>query len=106
VLDIVEKPEIDEAPSDLGVVGRYILTPEVFQALRLTPQGRGGEIQLTDGLGLLLEQQAIYAYEFEGTRYDVGTPLGFLKALVEFALRHPDIGDEFRRFLQGLESSG
>lgn len=101
VLDLVEKP--DEAPSNLGIVGRYILTPEIFPALKLTPPGKGGEIQLTDGLRLLLPQQRVYAYEFEGKRYDVGNPLGFLKASVELALHRDDIGEEFRKYLSNLE---
>lgn len=103
VLSLVEKPEPDEAPSNLGVIGRYILTPEVFQALKSTPLGKGGEVQLTDGLGLLLRQQPIYAYEFEGKRYDAGTPLKFLKTSVELALHRPDIGAEFREYLKSLK---
>lgn len=102
VLSLVEKPEPDEAPSNLGVIGRYILRPEIFPALKLTPPGRRGEIELTDGLALLLRQQPIYAYEFEGTRYDVGTPFDLLKAAVALALRRADIGDEFRRYLASL----
>ena len=87
----------------MAVVGRYILTPEIFDVLEMTPPGKGNEIQLTDGLRLLLEQQAIYAYEFEGIRHDAGTPLGFLKASVELALKRPDIGEEFREYLRGLK---
>ena len=104
VLSLVEKPEPDEAPSNLGVVGRYILRPEIFPALKLTPAGRKGEIELTDGLRLLLRQQPIYAYEFEGTRYDVGTPFDLLKASVAIALRRADIGNEFRDYLNSLKS--
>lgn len=103
VLSLVEKPEPDEAPSNLGVIGRYILRPEIFAALKLTPRGRKGEIELTDGLALLLGQQPVYAYEFEGTRYDVGTPFDLLKAAVAVALRRADIGDEFRDYLASLK---
>jgi len=102
VLGLVEKPEPAQAPSDLGVVGRYILTPEVFDALEVTPPGKNREIQLTDALQLLLKQQAIYAYEFEGVRYDTGTPLGWLKATLAFALKHPDIGQGLREYLRQL----
>ena len=102
VLGLVEKPEPAQAPSDLGVVGRYILTPEVFDALEVTPPGKNQEIQLTDALQLLLKQQAMYAYEFEGVRYDTGTPLGWLKATLAFALKQPDIGPEIREYLRQL----
>ena len=105
VLSLVEKPEPQDAPSDLGIVGRYILTPEIFGMLEKTAPGKGGEIQLTDGLRLLLEKQPIYAYQFEGIRYDTGTPLGFLKASVEFALRRPDIGHNFKEYLRHLKLS-
>ena len=103
VLTLVEKPKPEEAPSNLGIVGRYILTPEIFGMLEKTTPGAGGEIQLTDGLRLLLEKQKIYAYQFEGIRYDTGTPLGFLKASVEFALNRPDIGPKFREYLRQLK---
>jgi UTP--glucose-1-phosphate uridylyltransferase len=103
VLSLVEKPEPDEAPSNLGVIGRYILRPEIFAALKLTPRGRKEEIELTDGLAMLLGQQPVYAYEFEGTRYDVGTPFDLLKAAVAIALRRADIGDEFRDYLASLK---
>ncbi len=102
VLDLVEKPEPGDAPSDLAILGRYILTPEIFEALRVTPPGKGNEIQLTDGLALLLKQQAIYGYEFEGTYYDAGKTLGLLKASVALALRHPEIGTDFREYLKKL----
>ena len=105
VLNLVEKPAPKEAPSNLGIVGRYILTPEIFRMLEKTAPGKGGEIQLTDGLRLLLEKQPIYAYQFEGIRYDTGTPLGFLKASVEFALNRPDIGAKFREYLRQLKPS-
>ena len=103
VLTLVEKPKPEDAPSNLGIVGRYILTPEIFGMLEKTAPGKGGEIQLTDGLRLLLEKQKIYAYQFEGIRYDTGTPLGFLKASVEFALNRPDIGPNFREYLRKLK---
>lgn len=102
VLSLVEKPEPERAPSDLGIVGRYILTPEVFPALEATPPGKNREIQLTDALQLLLKQQPIYAYEFEGVRYDTGNPLGWLKANLAFALQRPDIGPELREYLRHL----
>jgi len=104
-LSLVEKPSPEEAPSNLGIVGRYIITPEIFGILEKTPSGRGGEIQLTDGLHLLLKQQRIYAYEFEGTRHDTGTPLGFLKASVELALRSPVYGAPFSGFLHTLKET-
>ena len=102
VLGLSEKPEPEEAPSNLGVVGRYILMPQIFDALEVTPPGKNQEIQLTDALQLLLKQQAIYAYEFEGVRYDTGTPLGWLKTTVAFALKHPDIGQELKEYLRQL----
>ena len=105
VLSLVEKPEPQDAPSNLAIVGRYILTPEIFGMLEKTAPGKGGEIQLTDGLRLLLEKQPIYAYQFEGIRYDTGSPLGFLKASVEFALRRPDIGHNFKEYLRHLKLS-
>lgn len=103
IYGMVEKPSPEEAPSNLGIVGRYILTPEIFEALEKTPPGKGGEIWLADGLRILLERQAIYGYEFEGIRYDTGTKLGYLKATVEYALRRPDLGPEFRQYLQSLK---
>jgi UTP--glucose-1-phosphate uridylyltransferase len=102
VQGLVEKPEPKNAPSNLAIVGRYILTPEIFRMLEKTTPGKGGEIQLTDGLKLLLEKQPIYAYQFEGIRYDTGMPLGFLKASVEFALNRPDIGVKFKEYLRQL----
>ncbi len=102
VLSLVEKPESAEAPSNLGVVGRYILMPQIFDALKVIPSGKNQEIQLTDALRLLLNQQAVYAYEFEGVRYDTGTPLGWLEATVALALKHPDIGPELREYLRQL----
>jgi UTP--glucose-1-phosphate uridylyltransferase len=103
VQDVIEKPPAREAPSNLAIIGRYILTPEIFGILEKTRTGRGGEIQLTDGIRLLLEQQPVYAYMFEGSRYDAGDKLGFLKATVEFALRRPDLGEDFRQYLKSLK---
>jgi UTP--glucose-1-phosphate uridylyltransferase len=105
VQSLVEKPEPKDAPSNLAIVGRYILTPQIFGMLEKTAPGKGGEIQLTDGLRLLLEKQPIYAYQFEGIRYDTGMPLGFLKASVEFALNRPDIGAKFKEYLRQLKLS-
>jgi len=102
VLRLAEKPEPMEAPSDLGIVGRYILMPEIFGALEAIPPGKNREIQLTDALQLLLKQQTINAYEFEGVRYDTGTPLGWLEATIALALKHPDIGQELKEYLRQL----
>jgi len=105
VRSLVEKPTAQEAPSNLGIVGRYVLTPDIFDALARTAPGVGREVQLTDGLALLLETGPVYAYRFEGKRYDTGRPLGLLKASVEIALRRPDIGPAFRSYLRGLDLS-
>ena len=103
ITDLVEKPKADEAPSDLAIIGRYVLTPDLFGILADTaPDGRG-EIQLTDGLRRLRQRRPMYAVEFEGKRYDTGDKLGFLKATVEFALARPDLGDELRAYLKGLK---
>jgi len=103
VADLVEKPSIEAAPSNLAIIGRYILEPEIFEVLASTPPGKGGEIQLTDGLrGLLSRQRPVYGYRFEGKRYDAGGKLGFLTATVEFALKRPDLGEAFRKYLKGL----
>ncbi len=102
VLGLTEKPEPQEAPSNLGIVGRYILMPQIFDILEVTPPGKNQEIQLTDALQLLLKQQAIYACEFEGVWYDTGTPLGWLEATVAFALKQPDIEQELREYLRQL----
>jgi len=99
ILSIVEKPAPDEAPSNLAVIGRYVLTPEIFDALRRTTPGRGGEIQLTDAINLLAQEQAVYAYRFEGRRFDVGNPLDYLKATVELGAERDDLGPEFRAWL-------
>jgi UTP--glucose-1-phosphate uridylyltransferase len=100
---IVEKPDPAKAPSNFAVIGRYVLTPKIFQKLEQTQRGAGGEIQLTDGLHALMEEQDVYAYAFEGVRYDAGTTMGWLKASVQLALERRDIGAEFGRFLAGLE---
>jgi UTP--glucose-1-phosphate uridylyltransferase len=96
---IVEKPAPDKAPSNLGVVGRYILTPAIFSHLRTTQEGAGGEIQLTDAIASLLADEAVMAYQFAGTRYDCGSKLGYLKATVELALKHKEVKDDFARYL-------
>ncbi|MEE8374146.1 MAG: UTP--glucose-1-phosphate uridylyltransferase GalU [Dehalococcoidia bacterium] len=103
VLGLVEKPEPEVAPSNLGIVGRYVITPEIFAMLEKARPGKLGEIQLTDALHLLLEQQKMYACRFEGVRYDTGTPLGLLKASVEFALRSPELGADFSEYLRHLK---
>ena len=99
VTDMVEKPALEEAPSRMAVLGRYIIASEIFDILEQTKPGKGGEIQLTDALKILAKQQAMYAYDFEGMRYDLGDKLGFLKATVEFALRREDLGPAFREYL-------
>ena len=99
---IVEKPAPENAPSNLGVVGRYVLTPSIFQHLRNLQPGAGGELQLTDGIAAMLAQERVLAYQFEGTRYDCGSKQGYLQATVEFALKHPEVNEEFRHFLQNL----
>ncbi|MCH3958708.1 MAG: UTP--glucose-1-phosphate uridylyltransferase GalU [Selenomonas sp.] len=100
VQDMVEKPAVDEAPSQMAVLGRYIITPEIFSILEGTNPGKGGEIQLTDALRILAQKENVYAYDFEGIRYDLGNKLGFLKATVEFALRREDIQDSFSQYLK------
>ena len=102
VRNMVEKPKPEEAPSNLAIIGRYILTPALFDCLAKTSTGAGGELQLTDGLRALLKQEKMYAYVYEGRRYDTGDKLGFLKATVEFALKRSDLGGEFREYLKGL----
>lgn len=102
VLDMVEKPAVEDAPSRMAVLGRYIITPAIFDILAHTLPGKGGEIQLTDALQVLADRQPVYAYDFEGTRYDLGDKLGFLKATVEFALRREDLGEAFRAYLTEL----
>jgi len=102
VRDMIEKPSLEEAPSRMAVLGRYIIRPEIFGILEHTAPGKGGEIQLTDALLELARQQAVYAYDFEGKRYDLGDKLGFLKATVEFALRREDLGTPFKKYLKDL----
>jgi UTP--glucose-1-phosphate uridylyltransferase len=103
VKDLVEKPEADKAPSNYGVTGRYVLPPEIFQYLRETKLGAGGEIQLTDGLRALAQHQGLLAYIYEGKTHDAGDKLGFLKATVEIALQNPNFGESFRAYLRGLK---
>jgi UTP--glucose-1-phosphate uridylyltransferase len=99
VKSIVEKPAPEEAPSTMAAIGRYVFTPEIFQALRETQPGRGGEIQLTDAINLLAQEQDVFAYSFDRGRFDVGNKLDYLKATVEFAIEREDVGQEFRRYL-------
>ena len=94
IVDMVEKPKLEDAPSNLAVIGRYVLTPGLFDALSKTKAGVGGELQLTDGMKALLKNEKMYAYVFEGKRHDAGDKLGFLKATVEFALKRPDLGQQ------------
>ena len=103
ISDLVEKPKAEDAPSDLAIIGRYVLTPDLFPILAQTHADRRGEIQLTDGLRTLRKQRPMYAVEFEGKRYDTGDKLGFLKATVEFALARPDLADAFRTYLKTLK---
>jgi UTP--glucose-1-phosphate uridylyltransferase len=100
---IVEKPAAKDAPSDYAVIGRYILTPKIFDKLEQTQRGAGGEIQLTDAIEALMEEQSVYAYEFEGTRYDAGTTMGWLRATVDIALQRPDLATDFRAHLRSLD---
>jgi UTP--glucose-1-phosphate uridylyltransferase len=102
VADLVEKPPQNEAPSDLAIIGRYILTPDIFPALQATASDRTGEIQLTNGLRRLLKDRPIYAFEVKGVRHDTGNKLGFLKAVVYFALRRPDLAEPFREYLASI----
>jgi UTP--glucose-1-phosphate uridylyltransferase len=102
IRDLVEKPKASDAPSNLAIIGRYVLTPEIFTSLQTIDPGSGGEIQLTDALKHMLRSRPLYALRFEGTRYDAGDKLGFLKATVEFALRRKDLGGPFREYLKGL----
>ena len=99
---IVEKPQPKDAPSTLGVIGRYVFNPEIFDYLEKIKPGKGGEIQLTDAIQMLLGQQSIFAYQFEGKRYDCGDKLGFMKANIEFSKKHPEIGKEFIEFLKSI----
>jgi UTP--glucose-1-phosphate uridylyltransferase len=103
VTRLVEKPAPEESPSDLAIIGRYVLTPKIFDKLEQTPRGSGGEIQLTDAIAALMEEQQVFGYEFEGIRYDAGTTMGWLKASVELALQRPDLAAEFRTYLASLQ---
>ena len=98
----MEKPEPAKAPSRLGIVGRYILTPEIFEVIQATPAGKGGEIQITDALQRILTQQKLYAFELEGIRHDTGVPMGWLKANIALALKHPEMETELRRYLKEM----
>ncbi len=102
VEDLIEKPALEDAPSELAILGRYIITPDIFKILEDTAPGKGGEIQLTDALKTLLDKRAVYGYDFEGKRYDVGNKMGFLKTTVELALAHEDLGAEFKKYLKEL----
>ena len=100
---VVEKPAPGDAPSNLAIIGRYVLTPKIFEKLESTPRGAGGEIQLTDAISALMSEQDVYAYRFEGRRYDAGTTMGWLKASVELALQRPELARELRSYLAGLQ---
>jgi UTP--glucose-1-phosphate uridylyltransferase len=100
--EIVEKPAPEKAPSRMGVAGRYVLTPRIFQEIRNQPRGVGGEIQLTDAIARLMQHETVYAFEYEGKRYDCGSKEGFLEATVELALKHPQVGASFREYLKTL----
>lgn len=104
LVDMVEKPKVEEAPSRLAVLGRYVLTPEVFDMLEVTPVGKGNEIQLTDAIKLLLDKQRVFAYDFEGERYDVGDKFGFVKATIDFALSRDDLHDKVESYLKDLNT--
>lgn len=101
VKNLVEKPDPEEAPSNIAILGRYIITPQIFEHIEKTTPGKGGEIQLTDALKSLMSEEVMYAYEFNGKRYDVGDKLGFLEATVEFALKKPELRDDFIEYLTG-----
>ncbi len=103
IRNMVEKPSPAEAPSNMAIIGRYILTPTIFKKLASTRRGQGGEIQLTDALKSLLDEEPLYGFVFEGKRYDAGDKLGFLKATVEFALKQPDLGKLFRKYLKSVD---
>ena len=103
VRNMVEKPPASEAPSDLAIIGRYILTPDIFDELEKTPRDKAGEIQLTNGMRSLAQRRPFFAYKFEGRRHDAGNKLGFLKATVEFALKREDLGADFRSYLKSLD---
>jgi len=105
VRDLVEKPPVDQAPSRLAIMGRYVISPAIFPILENTPPGQGGEIQLTDALKVLSKEEPLYGINFEGRRYDVGDKLGYLMATVEFALDYPDLGKDFELYLKRLVST-
>jgi UTP--glucose-1-phosphate uridylyltransferase len=105
ISDMVEKPKASVAPSDLAIIGRYILTPDIFNIIQKTPPGKGGEIQLTDALKILLKRKPVYGYLFEGKRYDGGDKVGYLKATVELALKNKGVKDEFKEYLLSRVSS-
>jgi len=105
VKDLVEKPKVEEAPSDIAILGRYIITPTVFEFLETQDAGTGGEIQLTDALRRLAQNEAMYAYDFKGHRYDVGTKTGFIQANIEFALRNPELKDDMKAYINALNSN-
>ncbi|HZZ39527.1 MAG TPA: UTP--glucose-1-phosphate uridylyltransferase GalU [Acidobacteriaceae bacterium] len=104
VSGLVEKPKPKEAPSKNAIIGRYILTPKIFDLLEHTPLGAGGELQLTDGIKLLLQHEKVFGYSFEGTRYDAGDKMGMLKATVEFAMKHEELGPKFREYLKTVKA--
>ena len=99
---MVEKPKFENAPSKQAIIGRYVLTPRVFELLAATPPGAGGEIQLTDGIKALLKEEKVFGYTFEGKRFDAGDKFGMLQATVEFALKRPEFGEKFRDYLKSL----
>jgi UTP--glucose-1-phosphate uridylyltransferase len=105
IRSMVEKPKPADAPSDLAVVGRYLLSGAIFAHLRRIGRGAGGEIQLTDGIAALLGDEPVYAYRFKGKRYDCGSKLGYLEATVEYGLRHPELGAQFSQYIDGLVAS-
>lgn len=105
VKTMIEKPDVGEAPTNVAVLGRYVISPEIFEILEKTEPGKGGEIQLTDALKMLAKQEIMYAYDFDGKRYDTGDKLGYLKATVEFALKHKDVKDGFRDYLKSMIES-
>jgi UTP--glucose-1-phosphate uridylyltransferase len=104
VTRMVEKPNPDQAPSRMGVAGRYILTPAVFDMIRGNPRGAGGEIQLTDGIARLMTTEGVHAFTYQGRRYDCGSKQGFLEATVDFALKHPEVGPDFREYLKSVKA--
>ncbi|MGB9874253.1 MAG: sugar phosphate nucleotidyltransferase, partial [Hydrogenobacter sp.] len=103
--DLVEKPKPEEAPSNLAIVGRYLFTPRIFEKLKITPPGKGGEIQLTDAIRLLLEDEAVYAIKIDAKVYDTGTPIGYIQTVLDFALQREDLRDELIAYLRQLISN-